>query len=136
MNCPICTTSIEVNYKELNERCLCGGGNVKSPYAKFSSLSPVFISHKAKENIKEVLFIIEKVIHSDSFKKLLPTVPSWNIKNSRGGILSCYDFHLVGDIPKLIEINTNAGGFFLNYELLKSSTICCSHTHGQSIENL
>lgn len=134
MNCVICTTNIEVNYEELNERCFCGVGNNNSPYANFSSHSPVFISNKVETSIKEVVSMIEKVIRSDTFKKSLVT--SLKLNNSSGGILSCYDFHLDGDLPKLIEINTNAGGFFLNYELLKSSTICCSHTKGQNIDNL
>ncbi len=134
MNCAICTTSIEVNYQELNEKCFCDNKNMKSQFASFSSHSPVFISQKVEVSIKEAISVVEKVIQSDVFKTSLET--NLNIKNSRGGILSCYDFHLDEDTPKLIEINTNAGGFFLNYELLKSSTICCSHTKGQSIDNL
>ncbi len=134
MNCAICTTSIEVNYKELNEKCFCGDEKTKSQFSSFSSHSPIFISQKVEASIKEAISIIEKVIQSETFKKSLVT--DLNLKNSSGGILSCYDFHLDGDVPKLIEINTNAGGFFLNYELLKNSTICCSHTKGQSVENL
>jgi hypothetical protein len=134
MNCAICTTSIEVNYQELNDKCFCGDENSKSQFSSFSSYSPIFISPKVESSITEAISVIEKVLHSDTFQKSLVT--NLNPKNSSGGILSCYDFHLDGDIPKLIEINTNAGGFFLNYELLKSSTICCSHTKGQSIENL
>lgn len=134
MNCAICTTSIEVNFKELNEKCFCGDENSKSQFSNFSSHSPVFISQKVETSIKEAISVVEKVIQSNTFKKSLVT--NLNLKNSSGGILSCYDFHLDGDVPKLIEINTNAGGFFLNYELLKSSTICCSHTKGQSTDNL
>lgn len=136
MNCPICTTGILVNYKDLNERCLCGDANTTSPYANFSSHSPIFISHKIEENIHAAISVVEKILQSDPFKKLLISGDVLKVKNGSGGILSCYDFHLDGEIPKLIEINTNAGGFFLNYELLKSSTICCSHTQGQNIENL
>ena len=122
MNCAICTTSIEVNYQELNDKCFCGDENTKSQFSNFSSHSPIFISQKVETSIKEAISVVEKVLHSDIFQKSLVT--SLNLKNSSGGILSCYDFHLDGDVPKLIEINTNAGGFFLNYELLKSSTIC------------
>lgn len=136
MNCSICTTNIKVNYQELNEKCFCDGANTKSLFTRFSSHSPVFISQKIEDNIKEAISVVEKVIQSESFKKLLTTRSNLNLSSSSGGILSCYDFHLDGDIPKLIEINTNAGGFFLNYELLKSSTICCSHTREQSMENL
>jgi len=30
-------------------------------------------------------------------------------------VMMCYDFHLVDDVPKLIEVNTNAGGGLLAY---------------------
>jgi hypothetical protein len=30
-------------------------------------------------------------------------------------VMMCYDFHLSGDVPKLIEVNTNAGGGMLAY---------------------
>ena len=109
MNCPTCTTGVLVNYKDLNERCFCGDANTTSPYATFSSHSPVFISHKIEKNIQEAISVLEKVIQSDSFKRLLILDDVWKVKNSSGGILSCYDFHLDGEIPKLIEINTNCG---------------------------
>ncbi|MER9685145.1 hypothetical protein [Mesorhizobium sp. M0139] len=37
-----------------------------------------------------------------------------------------YDFHLDDDGPKLIEVNTNAGGAFLNALLAKAQKACCS----------
>lgn len=30
-------------------------------------------------------------------------------------VMMCYDFHLVGEVPRLIEVNTNAGGGLLAY---------------------
>jgi hypothetical protein len=36
-----------------------------------------------------------------------------------------YDFHLAHDRPRLIEINTNAGGAFLNALLARSQHACC-----------
>jgi hypothetical protein len=37
-----------------------------------------------------------------------------------------YDFHLAADGPKLIEINTNAGGAFLNAPLARAQRACCA----------
>ncbi len=37
-----------------------------------------------------------------------------------------YDFHLGDDGPKLIEVNTNAGGAFLNAFLAKAQLSCCT----------
>jgi hypothetical protein len=38
------------------------------------------------------------------------------------GVFFGYDFHITADGPKLIEINTNAGGGFLNVALLQAQT--------------
>lgn len=37
-----------------------------------------------------------------------------------------YDFHLDNDGPKLIEVNTNAGGAFLNALLARAQKACCA----------
>lgn len=42
------------------------------------------------------------------------------------GALMGYDFHLGADGPRLIEINTNAGGAFLNARLLAAQRACCA----------
>jgi glutathione synthase/RimK-type ligase-like ATP-grasp enzyme len=41
------------------------------------------------------------------------------------GVFMGYDFHLGPDGPKLIEINTNAGGAFLNALLANAQRACC-----------
>ena len=43
----------------------------------------------------------------------------------RGAFMG-YDFHLTHDRPRLIEINTNAGGAFLNALLARSQHACCA----------
>jgi hypothetical protein len=42
------------------------------------------------------------------------------------GALMGYDFHLTADGPQLIEINTNAGGAFLNAPLARAQRACCA----------
>lgn len=37
-----------------------------------------------------------------------------------------YDFHLGEDGPRLIEVNTNAGGAFLNALLARAQRACCA----------
>lgn len=41
------------------------------------------------------------------------------------GVLMGYDFHLGAAGPKLIEVNTNAGGAFLNALLAQAQRACC-----------
>lgn len=42
------------------------------------------------------------------------------------GAFMGYDFHVVDDDPRLIEINTNAGGAFLNAALADAQRSCCT----------
>jgi len=41
------------------------------------------------------------------------------------GVFQGFDFHLDADGPKLIEINTNAGGALLNAALARAQDACC-----------
>ena len=45
-------------------------------------------------------------------------------RRAGGGILGL-DFHLGGDEPQLIEVNTNPGGLMVNLELARAVTACC-----------
>ena len=45
------------------------------------------------------------------------------------GVFMGYDFHLTPEGPKLIEINTNAGGAFLNAALLNAQRACCKEVN-------
>lgn len=42
------------------------------------------------------------------------------------GALMGYDFHITPDGPRLIEVNTNAGGAFLNTVLARAQSACCA----------
>lgn len=44
------------------------------------------------------------------------------------GAFMGYDFHLEAGGPKLIEVNTNAGGAFLNALLARALWACCGET--------
>jgi hypothetical protein len=45
------------------------------------------------------------------------------------GALMGYDFHVTASGPKLIEVNTNAGGAFLNAALARAQRACCADAH-------
>ncbi len=42
------------------------------------------------------------------------------------GVFMGYDFHVVENVPHLIEINTNAGGAFINAALAEVQRACCT----------
>lgn len=92
----------------------------------FSS-TMVFISEKNLSDMKRLISTIEEVIHHKHFQErvLKNTSPIAQKNFGPHGVFMGYDFHLNGDGPKLIEINTNAGGALLNAELAQAQKDCC-----------
>jgi hypothetical protein len=96
----------------------------------FSS-TMVFISKSQRKEIESVISACEKVIHTSSYqRKVLEEGPSI-AKCNYGpfGAFMGFDFHLTEKGPKLIEINTNAGGALLSAELARAHKACCADAH-------
>lgn len=51
------------------------------------------------------------------------------------GAFMGYDFHLAEDGPKLIEVNTNAGGAFLNALVAKAQRACCAEVKAAMLKS-
>jgi hypothetical protein len=89
--------------------------------------SPVFVDRESLEHMARVVVAVEEVVRTAPFQD---AVMSWAPDIARfnpgplGGLLS-YDFHLAGLGPRLIEINTNPGGAFLNAVLGRYQRLCC-----------
>lgn len=82
------------------------------------SKTTTYLDHIDYHQISSLIKLIEKVIKHDSFvTDQKPRTP---------GVLMGYDFHLTDQGPKLIEINTNAGGIYLNLILAQSQIKCCA----------
>ncbi|MFZ2152348.1 MAG: hypothetical protein WAV09_04560 [Minisyncoccia bacterium] len=111
------------SYQYLNDNCLCDVKKLNTGYDMFFGNGAIFLSHKVFENIQKSIALVEARIKDQSNTKV------------NGGILMSYDFHIDGDIPKLIEINTNAGGIFLNHELALLEKHCCGNTKSQNVSN-
>lgn len=74
------------------------------------SASVVNIKQSDYDKISKVIKTIEKVLNHIKESK----------QNESAGVFMGFDFHLTKDGPRLIEINTNAGGALLNLELARS----------------
>ena len=88
---------------------------------------PMFLAEDHALQMKRVIEAIEHVVQLPSFQRqVLAQSPAIarQPSPSRGAFLG-YDFHITQDGPRLIEINTNAGGALLNLELLKAQLRCC-----------
>lgn len=93
----------------------------------FSSL-PVFLPRADLENMMATVAAIEGASRLPAFQEAALEWTSSIARQNHGprGVLMGYDFHLAGDSPRLIEINTNAGGAFLNAFAVKAQLACCS----------
>lgn len=92
----------------------------------FSNIA-TFVSRKDFEHIRESIQAIERVIALPAFRESTLSRAHLNAQYNPGtaGVFMGYDFHLDSDHPKLIEINTNAGGAFLNSLLISAQVACC-----------
>ncbi|MEW6267785.1 MAG: hypothetical protein AB1689_00640, partial [Thermodesulfobacteriota bacterium] len=92
----------------------------------FASL-PVFVSRAHVERMREVIAAAERALATPAVREAVlawaPDVARMEVKPR--GVFLGYDFHLGPSGPKLIEINTNAGGALLNAALGAAQKACC-----------
>ncbi|MCH1783525.1 hypothetical protein QL898_10745 [Psychrobacter sp. APC 3279] len=102
---------------------------------KIFSATPVFVPKTEIETMVRIVAAIESAARLPSYQQ---QVLSWAPKIAAFdpgpiGAFMGYDFHLGSDSPQLIEINTNAGGAFLNVALARAQKQCC-HPSEQSAD--
>lgn len=90
--------------------------------------APVFLPKADGQGMGAIVQAIESVIDSPSYRA---AVQAWapeiaRIDHGPRGAFMGFDFHLCPEGPKLIEINTNAGGAFLNAFLGRAQIACCA----------
>lgn len=89
--------------------------------------SPVFV---AREQVVQMAAIIESIESTVALKAYRDLVLDWapdigRVHHGPRGVFFGYDFHLTNDGPKLIEVNTNAGGALLILHLAAAQQACC-----------
>lgn len=89
---------------------------------------PVFAPQSARHSMLETIAAIEEVVQTPSFQAQVLESADDPLLRDRGpvGVFMGYDFHLHDGPPRLIEINTNAGGAFLNAASVRAHKACCA----------
>lgn len=95
---------------------------------------PFFLSVSSVAEMSEIVEAIEATARLPGYRD---TVLSWapdiaQKDHGPAGALMGYDFHLDDHGPRLIEVNTNAGGAFLNAVLARAQKACCVNVVNQS----
>ena len=111
---------------EVGDEALCASLIKARPHL-FSNI-PVFISERETGEMLRVVQAVEATAQLPGYRD---AVLSWAPEIARTdfgprGAFMGYDFHLAATGPKLIEVNSNAGGAFLNALLAKAQRACCA----------
>jgi len=86
----------------------------------------VFVAEASLQKQSGIIAAIEQVIALPAYQQrvLAYAPPSARFQPKARGVFLGYDFHLDDEGPKLIEINTNAGGALINLLLAKAHNAC------------
>ena len=88
----------------------------------------VYVAEAHLQFMADLIGTIERVVALPAWHERVlehaPAIARYAPKAS--GVFLGYDFHLGADGPRLIEINTNAGGGLLNAKLLQALHACCT----------
>ena len=100
--------------------------HIKSRPHLFSNV-PVFLPQTDRDAMLAIVAAIEETARFPAYQE---AVLSWAPEGARRdfgplGAFMGYDFHLGAGPPRLIEINTNAGGAFLNTFSARAQLACC-----------
>jgi hypothetical protein len=88
---------------------------------------PVFVSRRHVDEMAAVVAAVETVVALPAYREAALARAPDIARHDPGtpSVFMGYDFHLGADGPRLIEINTNAGGALLNALLARAQRACC-----------
>jgi hypothetical protein len=141
----------------LNERCFCASldrgallrhletqlnassaGDVHEAIrTDFFADVPLFVRRTDMATMEQVVRSIDALARMPEYiRAISPWMPQIaRLDPGPIGVFMGHDFHLTEAGPRLIEINTNAGGAFLNAELARAQRACCREVE-QAIHSL
>lgn len=93
---------------------------------------PAFVPAALLAEMGRVVDAVEAAVSLPGYREVaLSWAPSIaGLDFGPAGALMGYDFHVTASGPKLIEVNTNAGGAFLNAPLARAQRACCAGAQG------
>jgi len=96
------------------------------------SATAVFVTPELVNKMRTVIEAVEAVIATPTYRSIALARASAAAAHDphSPGVFLGYDFHLGEHSPRLIEINTNAGGALLNVYLARAQKACCPEMHG------
>jgi hypothetical protein len=92
------------------------------------SHAPVFLPKADRDAMQAIIHAVEAAARLPAYQKAVLdwAPPIARVDHGPAGAFMGYDFHLTPEGPKLIEVNTNAGGAFFNVFLGRAQIACCA----------
>ncbi len=115
------------------EPCLQGMlDGLTATHPHLFSETAVFVDPGMRTAVAQAIAAIERVVALPAYQALALTQATDIARHDFGpaGVFMGYDFHLGEHGPRLIEINTNAGGALLNAALARAHRDCCEPMQG------
>ncbi len=96
-------------------------------HAHLFSNTALFVSQSQLQALSEAVQVLHEAMALPAWRaQALAQAPAIaQVDRGPYGVFMGYDFHLTESGPKLIEINTNAGGAMLNLALTRAQHVCC-----------
>jgi hypothetical protein len=105
-----------------------GDRRIAESHPHLFSSAPVFVDSDNAARMQEIVAALETAIQLPAYRRrVLGAAPGIAQIDARTlGVFMGFDFHIGPDGPRLIEINTNAGGAILNIAARATQTACCT----------
>jgi hypothetical protein len=119
----------------LNRDCFCPSLDserlhqlIESRIPNLFAELPLFVARRHVDEMSRVIAAVEEVVALAVYRDIVVARAPEIARFDSGalGVFGGYDFHLGADGPRLIEINTNAGGALLNTALGLAQRACCA----------
>jgi hypothetical protein len=128
-DCDCMTTDVPALQQRLDVALGDSGftGSIVDSHPHLFSATPVFIARAHARRMRRLIAAVGTITTLPAYREeVLARAPAIARHEPRNpGVFFGFDFHISADGPKLIEINTNSGGAFLNIEMRRELQACC-----------
>lgn len=129
-DCFCVTVDVEALRRELDADAATRGlyDRLGQTHAYLFAQAPIFVSRASVTMMERLVAAVDAVValpgYRDAVLARAPEIARFE-PGPLGGVMG-FDFHVTPHGPRLIEINTNPGGAFLNAALARAQRACCA----------
>jgi hypothetical protein len=129
-DCFCVTVDVDALRRELDADAATRGlyDRLRQTHAYLFAHAPIFVSRASVTTMERLVAAVDAVValpgYRDAVLARAPEIARFE-PGPLGGMMG-FDFHVTPHGPRLIEINTNPGGAFLNAALARAQRACCA----------